>query len=945
MQEGTPLVVLLLTSLVSGLLSEDKKEVYEYFLSKFKEFSEIQKRAIDEVERGENCIITAPTGTGKTEAAILPIIERIRKWPYAGIRAIYITPLRSLNRDLLRRLEDICNRFKISIAVRHGDTPSKERSVQTRKPPQLLITTPETLQIILITKSFRNALRNVKAVIVDELHELYHTKRGAQLSIALERLVEIAGEFQRIGISATVGNIDEAAIFLFGKRGHKIIKEIGGKGLSLNVEMPNEPIYNYKELREKFSLDKESIARIERIISLIKENRKSILFVNTRQVAESLGSKIIHLSNIYKFGPIAIHHSSLDKEERIKVEDAFKKGEIKSIIATSSLELGIDIGDVDLVMQYNSPKQVTRLIQRVGRSGHGIKGEAKGTIIVGSIIDALEAGIIARLSIERRLEKESIERNPADVIANQIASIALEYNRISESKVIEIFSRAGPFIDLKKEIFEGILKTLEEQHIIKRANNLILRGSKTLKYFINNISVIPDVSRFVVKNITTNKVISSLDERFVANYIDEGSDFIAKGLPWHVVSIDKGVIYVEPSTSIEAAIPDWEGEDIPVSFEVANAVGNLLEKEEIDFVENISDELSREISLFFEKQNKYYRFRRGTVPVEICGDYVIIYSPLGKLANEFLGKIIGSIFTADAGSITIKTTPYAIILDTSPANKRPNIKRDLSILKEYSIENLMNNSAIIAHTELFRYKFVQTAKLFGIIEKDATITRNIVDRLIQLYKGSEVYKEVVRDLYKNYYDIEHVNEFLSSLRSGNLHFEFYDSGELSPFANEVLRSAYYYKELLLPATPGSSELKQFIEGIEEKKVELLCTFCGFRFSKILSELREGEKIKCPACGSNMIAIYKEEYTDSIEKVKKGRKLSEKERRYYSESLTCADLINEYGKRALVALSTYGIGVKTAAKILKMVRSDYKYFLIDLIEAQKNYIKYRKFWRE
>ena len=268
----------------------------------------------------------------------------------------------------------------------------------------------------------------------------------------------------------------------------------------------------------------------------------------------------------------------------------------------------------------------------------------------------------------------------------------------------------------------------------------------------------------------------------------------------------------------------------------------------------------------------------------------------------------------------------------------------MSILKEYNIENLINNSAIIAQSELFRYKFVQTAKLFGIIEKNATITRNLADRLIQLYKGSEIYKEVVRDLYKNYYDIEHVNAFLSSLRTG-LHFEFYDFGELSPFANEVLRSAYYYKELLLPATPGSSELKQFIEGMEGKKVELLCTFCGFRFSKTLSELKEGEKIKCPACGSNMVSIYKEEYMESIEKVKKGEKSSEKERQYYSESLTCADLINEYGKRALVALSTYGIGVKTAAKILKMVRSDYKYFLIDLIEAQKNYIKYRKFWRE
>ena len=925
----------------------ERKDVYEYFLSKFNEFSEIQKLAIPEVELGENCLITAPTGTGKTEAAMLPIIEALRSEDQkVGIRAIYITPLRSLNRDLMKRLEEICTKFGVSIGIRHGDTPQRERSLQTRRPPQLLITTPETLQNILITKSFRKSLENVRYVIVDELHELYYNKRGAQLSVALERLAEIAGNYQRIGVSATIGDLDEAAKFLAGGRGCKIIKSEEEKKMKFEVELPKEPEWSYKELREKFSLDKESAARIERIASLIKEHKKSIVFVNTRQVAESLGSKLIYLSSLHSIGNLAIHHSSLDKEERIRVEEAFKKGLIKSIIATSSLELGIDIGDVDLAIQYGSPKQVARLIQRVGRSGHGLAGSSYGKVIVGSILDALESGTIARLATEKKMEKRSAEDCPADVLANQIAAISLEYGEIEIAKAYGIISRAYPFRKMKKEVFDGVLKVLGEEHIIRLNDKTITRGSKGIRYFISNISVIPDISRFLVKNLVTNKIISALDEKFVANYIEEGATFISKGLPWHVVSIDKGVIYVEPSTSLEAAIPDWEGEDIPVSYEVASGVFELLENRDLESISKfLAGSLEREAKKFFGEQEEYFKIKKGEVPVEIFEDYIIIYSPLGRLANELLGKIIGSIFTADVGSVSIRTTPYSIIIDHSIARKRPNVSRDLGILRAYNIGNLLDKSEIVFRSELFRYKFIQIAKLFGIVEKDAAITKNAADRLIAIYKGSVVYNETFRDLYKNYYDAKRVDEFISALKEGRLNFVLYEFGKPSPLANEILKSSYYYKELMLPTLPGGSEIKEFIEGMEMKKVELVCTFCGFRFSRNMEEIKEGEKITCPACGSKMVAAYREEYLPAIKKAANGERLSEREKAYYIEAITSAELVSEYGKRALIALTTYGIGVKTAARILKMLRSDYKNFLIDLIEAQKNYIKYRKFWSE
>ncbi|MGC8662296.1 MAG: DEAD/DEAH box helicase [Candidatus Micrarchaeia archaeon] len=923
-----------------------EKEIYKYFLSKFKEFSKIQKLAIPEIEKGNNCIITAPTGTGKTEAAMLPVLEKLREsQAKTGIEAIYITPLRSLNRDLLKRLEEICGRFDISIGIRHGDTSQKERSLQTKSPPQLLITTPETLQIMLITKSFRKALRNVRYVIVDELHELYYNKRGAQLSIALERLKEIAGPFQRIGVSATVGDLEEAAKFL-DKSNCKIIKSNESKENILEVELPKKPVQNYKNLIEKFDLDSESAARIEEIASLIEKHKKSIIFVNTRQIAESLGSKLIYMSNYRNIGKVAIHHSSLDKEERTKVEDSFKKGLIKSIIATSSLELGIDIGDVDLVIQYGSPKQVTRLIQRVGRSGHGVEGSSHGRIIVGSIIDALESGIIAKLAIEKKVERRSVEDCPADVVANQAAAMALEYGEIEKDRLYKIIAGAYPFRNITKEKLDLILDVLNNQRIIKINGEKIIRGSRGLKYFFSNISVIPDISRFFVKNAVTNKIISTLDEKFVASYIEEGIMFISKGLPWNVISIDENTIYVEPSTSLDAAIPDWEGEDIPVSFEVASGTFELLENCSLDGIKSfLIGPLKNNIEEFFEMQNRFFRLKKGEIPVEIFDDYAVIYMPIGRLANELFGKLIGSIFTADSGSPSIKTTPYAIIIDFSLSKKRPNIVRNLELLKEYGVNTLIGKNELISRSELFRYKFVQIAKLFGILEKNATVTKNIAERLIAFYKNSVVYDETTRDLYKNYYDIEKVREIIKELKEYKLIFKLYEFGSQSPLATEIIRSSYHYKELILPTLPDGNEIREFAEGTERKKVELVCTFCGFEFSKIIGDVKDDEEVTCPSCKSKMIAVYREEYLPAIKKMVNGEKLTDKEKVYYEEAVKSASLVSEYSKKALIALTTYGIGLKTAARVLKNLRHEYKNFVIDLIEAQKNYIKYRKFWKD
>ena len=270
---------------------------------------------------------------------------------------------------MLKRLTLWAQKLGFTVEVRHGDTEQKTRRMQAKKPPTLLVTTPETLQAILPGSQMRQHLRNVEVVIVDEVHDLASSKRGAQLSIALERLQLVTGrEFQRIGLSATVGNPEEIAKYIAGtRRKITIIQASPQKNYRYNVENPSPTEADY-ELAGKLETSPEAAARIRRILELVDSHRSTLIFVNSRTVAEVLGHKLQQL----KRDDIAVHHGSISKEERIAIEDEFKAGQLKAIICTSTLELGIDIGNVDLVVQYMSPRQVNSLIQRVGRSGHSL---------------------------------------------------------------------------------------------------------------------------------------------------------------------------------------------------------------------------------------------------------------------------------------------------------------------------------------------------------------------------------------------------------------------------------------------------------------------------------------------------------------------------------------------------------------------------------------------
>ena len=332
--------------------------------------TEPQGKTIPKILEGKNVLLISPTATGKTEAAVLPVLHMLitasERPP--GIKVLYITPLRALNRDMLERLEWWCNNLDIKCAVRHGDTETGERSRQSRSPPDMLITTPETLQAIMIGWVMRQHLQQVRWVIIDEVHELADSKRGSQMALALERLRWITGkEFQLIGLSATIGSPEKVGQFLVGTgRSVEIVKVPVARQMKLKILFP-QPTSEDMELASTLFTHPEVATRLRIIRQFIEKQKSVLLFTNTRAISEVLASRF----KIWDINfPVSIHHGSLAKPSRIAAEKGLKEGVLKGLIATSSLELGIDVGRIDMVIQYMSPRQVTRLIQRVGRSGH-----------------------------------------------------------------------------------------------------------------------------------------------------------------------------------------------------------------------------------------------------------------------------------------------------------------------------------------------------------------------------------------------------------------------------------------------------------------------------------------------------------------------------------------------------------------------------------------------
>ncbi|MCK5561637.1 MAG: DEAD/DEAH box helicase, partial [Thermoplasmata archaeon] len=551
--------------------------------------------------------------------------------------------------------------------------------------------TPETLQIIFTGKRIREHLRTVQWVIIDEVHELSQDDRGTQLAIAIERLCAFIGrEVQRIGLSATVGTPRKVGEFLGGVgREIEIIKVSIAKALKIKVESPR-PQKGDTKLAELIRADPITAAYIRRCRELIENHTSTLLFVNTREGAERIAARFRLWDEEF---PIGVHHGSLSRDVRIQMEDNFKNLNLAGLICTSSLELGIDIGSADFAIQFNSPREVTRLVQRVGRTGHKIGGISEGAIIATNPDDIAESFVIARRVLAESLEEVTIRDNPLSVLANQLVSFTMLDRRNNIDEVYKIISRSYPFRNLAYDKYIEVLKQLNEVRALwfDGSTQEFGKRHKSIEYFYDNISMIPDEKTYKIIDITTRQHVGTLDEGFVTSYIEPYAKFIVKGVSWRVVEIkENDEIVVEPVSEI-GAIPGWIGEEIPVPFEVAQEVGGVraeLEQELANASEILknypisSKDCAPFIKLIEKQMAKNYPVPSDklvtieymySLTSEVRFPTIIINACFGSKVNETVGRLLSSLIATKLGaSVGFQVDPYRVIIEL-PARIKPEL--------------------------------------------------------------------------------------------------------------------------------------------------------------------------------------------------------------------------------------------------------------------------------
>lgn len=905
-----------------------------------------QKLAIPPILDDKNVLVIAQTGTGKTEAAMLGIFDKIMKQKLKPINILYVTPLKSLNRDLLDRLIWWSNEIDIETSVRHGDTSAYERKLQMEFPPQMLIITLETLQPILTGKKIREHLKNIKYVIIDEVHEIADSKRGVQLTLGLERLRELCEDFQLVMLSATIGEPEKIANFFSGGRPVEIVKAVTSKLIEINVINP-ESIAEDKKNAEKLFCSVDVAARVRIICDLIKQHRSVLTFTNTRDFAEILGSRIKTLDKNF---PVEVHHSSLSKDVRIKTEKDFKNEKIKSILCTSSLQLGIDIGSVDLVLQYMSPRTISQMIQRVGRSGHELERISQSVVISTDEDDIFEAAVIARKALAEELEPIRFHEKSLDVLAHQIVGLTMDSWKINLKKAYEIVRCAHPYRNLSYEEFLEVCKQLQQLGLVF-LNGEIKKNRRGFKYYFNNLSTIPSLKQFKIFNILDNSFVGVLDEQFVALHGEVGTTFIVKGEAWRIVSVEEDKVLVEPTVDIEAAIPGWEGELIPVPFEVAQEVGKLRAmlkcsvknksvKEivtELQKMYPIDNNSARRIIKLIKKQVKY-----GIVPdeknilVESHENTIILHTCFGTLVNETLGRFIIALLSLRLGSIGMRIDPYRIMLQFQTKIDSELVKEILFNTPPEHFRNYLELS--LTKSNLFKWKFVHVAKRFGAISRDAEYGKVRMERVIEDYVNSPIYKETLKELKTEKLDIERAEEILKKIQSGEIKIIFKTG--LSSIGKIGLK--HQYAEVIGPERPELEIFELFKQRILNTKIRLVCINCGkWDQSFIVKEVPKD--VKCGKCDARLLGVVHPKNQQILKIIKKKSRTTE-EMKMFERVKKTAELFIVYKKNAVLALAGRGVGPQTATRILAKFHKDEDDLIRDVLEAERNYIKTKKYWR-
>ena len=935
----------------------------------FSKPTEPQEKTIPKILEGKNVLLISPTATGKTEAAFLPVLSMLLQEPQRilGIKLLYITPLRALNRDMLERLEWWCNNLDIKLAVRHGDTETKERTRQSRSPPTILITTPETLQAILPGWILRQHLRHVRWVIIDEVHEMADSKRGSQLSLALERLREVIGrDFQTIGLSATIGTPEKVAQFLVGNgRSVEIVHVPVARILRFKVIFPKPEADDYK-LSTKLYTHPEVAARLRIIRDYINKRKSVLLFTNTRAISEVLASRF----KVWDINfPVSIHHGSLAKPSRIAAERGLKNGGLKGLVCTSSLELGIDVGRIDMVIQYMSPRQVTRLIQRVGRSGHRIGRTAEGIIITMDSDDTLEALAIAKKALKEDLEPVEVPPKPYDALAHQIAGLLLRRRRLEFSEILEMFRNAYPYEDLAIEDIEKILGYMHQRFPrltwVSFEDKVALKPRRTkalFEYYFGNLSMIPDEKQYLVVDESSDSAVGVLDEAFMAEYGKPGIKFIIRGSPWRILHVSGEKVHVKPVDDPTGAIPSWIGEEIPVPFEIAQEVGSIrgfveeqtkngLAPEET--AEKLSEQypsdkedILRAIAETVEHANSGFPVPTDKrIIVEDWEEFVIIHAHFGSLTNRALAQLIGQLLSEKAGySIVVQHDPYRIFVQTMGAvnsSQTVTLLNEMRAMSDKAIEDNLTMATV--KSGLFKRRMIHVAKRFGALKKWADFSSISLQRLIKSFEGTPIYEEALKEVFTKDLKLEKLIHVLGRIRDGEIQVQKVETyGNATPVARVGIERVSMKTDLIPPERMRAVLIKSAKARLLSETCVLVCTGC-WDYIEMVSAKDLPDKPKCPRCGSKAIGLLKVEEEKALPIIeKRGEKLTKEEEKIHRRALQTAQLIARHGKPAVVALCARRVKPSDVMGVVEKEHALTDRFYELVLEAERKALS-KRFW--
>ncbi|MEM3832693.1 MAG: ATP-dependent helicase [Thermoprotei archaeon] len=829
-----------------------KPYVSEWFRRKFSSFTIPQRMAIPEIKKGHNVLISSPTGTGKTLAVFLGLLDELYGLAEKGelgdqIYILYISPLRALDNDMKRNLlvpiteiAQVASEMNIKVpeirvAIRTGDTTQNERQKMLRKPPHILITTPESLAIILVAPKFRERLKSVRWVVVDEIHELCNNKRGVHLSLSLERLENLAGnKIIRIGMSATISPLEEVALYLAGydddgtPRECKIVDARFSKPFEIRVLMPVRDIIY--ESTEKLN---SSIYR--ELGKLISENRTTLIFTNTRSATERVVYKLKKMkldgNSVIDADSIEAHHSSLSRGIRLDVEEKLKKGQLKAVVCSTSLELGIDIGSIDMVALLSSPKSVSRLLQRVGRSGHNTQRISKGRIIAVDRDDLVESTVLGKAAEERLIDNVKIPKNCLDVLAQHLVGMAIE-NKWRTDEAYKLIKRSYNYHELPYEDFISTLRYLaghyeqlkdmkvyakiwldEEEGIFGRKG-----GGKTRMIYYLNSGTIPDEAQIEV-HTTDGKFIGVLEEEFL-EILEPGDIFVLGGKTYEFLKSRGSKAIVKPAEGQRPTVPSWFSEMLPLSFDSALLIGAFRRK----VVELIKSRSRNSVITWLEKEYNLSRyaaetiyeyiweqltFTNGLVPsdklilIETFEEKpvrnIIFHTLFGRRCNQALSKAYAYQLSQEYNTnVRITVTDNGFML-TIPLYINPDLEWLVRSVTPENIKPLLNKA--LSRTEMLTRIFRHCAVRSFMILKRYMGTEKSVNKLqlsaqsllslITEINNFPILKEAYREILEDKMDIENAKQILKQMKNDDIEIKFFIANEVpSPFSHSIVTQGY-----------------------------------------------------------------------------------------------------------------------------------------------------------